>query len=82
MAERRKVWECIGCGRIEGPQPCIGVCRDQKVEMVYASEHDAVLDRVRALEAVLAQIAWTTPRPGEFEPSWRALQERARKALA
>ena len=22
------VWQCIGCGRIEAPQPGIGVCQD------------------------------------------------------
>jgi len=37
---RMVVWQCIGCGKIEGPQACIGVCQDRKVEMVYASVHD------------------------------------------
>jgi hypothetical protein len=26
MSERIKVWQCIGCGRIDSPQNCIGVC--------------------------------------------------------
>ncbi|MBI3042566.1 MAG: hypothetical protein HYY78_07040 [Betaproteobacteria bacterium] len=30
MTERVAVWQCIGCGRIEGPQPCIGVCEDRR----------------------------------------------------
>jgi hypothetical protein len=28
-AERIKAWQCIGCGRIEGAQPCIGICEDR-----------------------------------------------------
>jgi len=40
MTERIKAWQCIGCGRIDGPQNCIGICEDRKVEFVYAVEHD------------------------------------------
>jgi hypothetical protein len=43
-----KAWQCIGCGKIEAPQTCIGVCQDRKVEFVYAFEH----------EEALAQLAW------------------------
>ena len=39
MNDTRKAWQCIGCGRIEAPQPCIGICQDRKVEFVYAPEH-------------------------------------------
>jgi hypothetical protein len=76
---RRKVWECIGCGRIDDPQPCVGICRDAKVEYVLAKDHDVA---VAALTEVVRTIATTTPRPGEAERHWKALQERARKALA
>lgn len=88
MSERITAWQCIGCGRVEGPQPCIGVCQDRKVEFVYASEHDRVrseLARARAeteaLAALVRQIAHTTPRNGEWEQTYRALQARARHAL-
>jgi hypothetical protein len=88
MTERITAWQCIGCGRIEGPQPCVGICQDRKREFVYASDHDAVLAeleaaraRTEALAAVLRQIAYTTPRQGECERTWRALQGRARAAL-
>ncbi len=81
-----KGWQCIGCGKIEAPQNCIGVCQDRKVELVYADEHRAsiaaVQARITALETLLRQIALTTPRAGEWEHSYRALQERARKMLA
>ena len=83
--DRIKVWQCVGCGRIDDPQPCVGICRDEKVEYVLAASHDAELARVRAETAALRQlarsIAFTTPREGEWESSWRALQQRARKLL-
>ncbi len=33
-----KAWQCIGCGRLEGAQPCVGVCQDRAVQVVYAGE--------------------------------------------
>ncbi|MBI4204735.1 MAG: hypothetical protein HY527_06890 [Betaproteobacteria bacterium] len=82
-------WQCIGCGRIEGPQPCIGVCQDRKVDFIYASDHDRVLaelvlvrSRVEVLAAIVRQLAHTTPRGGEWERTYRALQVRARRMLA
>jgi len=79
---RIKVWQCIGCGRIDDPQPCVGVCRDQKVEWVLAADHDAELAAARAeieaLRDVVRRIALTNPRDGQWEPTWRALQARAR----
>jgi len=89
MTERVTVWQCIGCGRIEAPQPCIGVCQDRKVELVYATEHDEALTRLalarrqlKAFEALVRRFASTTPREGEWEHSYRALQDQARRALA
>ncbi len=85
MSERFKVWQCIGCGRIDHPQPCVGVCRDQKVEMMFAADHDREVAeaarREEALRAVLRRIAFTTPREGEWESAWRALQADARRCL-
>ena len=76
---RRKVWECIGCGRIDDPQPCVGICQDKKVEYVLAADHDKA---VSALLDVVRMIAATTPKAGEAMAHWKALQERARDALA
>jgi hypothetical protein len=88
LTERITAWQCIGCGRIEGPQPCIGVCQDRKVNFVYASEHEealAELARVRrdteTLAALVRQIAHTTPREGEWQATYRALQSRALQTL-
>jgi hypothetical protein len=85
MIARINVWRCIGCGRIEGPQPCIGVCEDRKDELVFAADHDREISRVRGemenLAVVLRQIAYTTPHKGECERTWDALQKRARSVL-
>lgn len=81
-----KAWQCIGCGKIEAPQTCVGVCQDRRVEFVYADEHEqavsALRQRLDALEKLARQIAYTTPRDGEWERSYRSLGERARRILA
>lgn len=89
MTDYVKAWQCIGCGRIDAPQNCIGVCEYRKAEFVYAFEYEeavaqaaAARRRADALEAVVRQLAITTPRNGEWERSYRALQEQARHALA
>lgn len=89
MNETVKAWQCIGCGKIEAPQTCIGVCQDRKVEFVYASEHSEALveltqarRRAGLLEALLRRLAATNPRHGGWEHSYRALQEQARATLA
>jgi hypothetical protein len=49
--ERIKAWQCIGCGKIDAHQPCIGVCQDQKVDLVYAYDYDRALARTAELES-------------------------------
>ncbi len=80
--ERIKAWQCIGCGRVEAPQTCIGVCEDRRVEFVRAEEADALAERIAQLEKFVRQLASITPRQGEWERSYRALQARARELLA
>jgi len=89
MSETMKPWQCIGCGRLEGPQNCIGVCRDRKVELVYASELAGAEERLvqarlesAALRALVLKLAGTKPREGQWEKSWRSMQEQARDLLA
>lgn len=90
MTEYIKAWQCIGCGMIEAPQTCVGVCEYRKAELIYAFEHEQALAQVavearRRTEALLAlarQLAFTTPREGEWERSYRAMQEQARRVLS
>jgi hypothetical protein len=64
-------WACDSCGRIEAPQPCIGVCIRPETPMIDAAEHDAVIAEAEAVQRALEQLApplrllaWTAPRPG------------------
>lgn len=88
MTEPISAWQCIGCGRIEAPQTCIGVCQDRRVEFVYASDleeaqaaHAATREEFARLEAVVRRLALSRPRDGEWERSYRAFQAQARDAL-
>jgi hypothetical protein len=82
MTEYVKAWQCIGCGKIEAPQTCIGVCQDKKVEFVYAEEHETVLARLKTVEDLVRRLARITPRNGEWERSYLALQSEARRILS
>ncbi len=81
MTETFQAWQCIGCGKIDGPAQCIGVCQDRPVELVNAVDYRAVEARVAALEEVVRRIALTFPKAGECERTWKAIQAQARRAL-
>jgi hypothetical protein len=81
MADRFPAWQCIGCGRIDGPQNCVGICRDRKVELVEAAALDRAEARIAALERVLRTLARTTPNARGWERSYLALQAQARRLL-
>lgn len=82
MSERIAVWRCIGCGRIEAPQPCIGVCQDRKLELVPAEHYEQLQRRAEAMEKLLQLLVHSTPREQQWESSYRMLQARARDLLA
>lgn len=83
-----QAWRCVGCGRIEAPQPCIGVCQDRKVMVVDIHEHERVLretaqlhHRIDALRMLLARFTRAQPRGEGWADAWEQLQAQARKAL-
>ena len=85
MDGRIQAWQCIGCGRLEAPQNCIGVCQDRKIELVDARMYDDLQGRLDAesvksgrLLALVQQLAWSKPRPDAWERSYLALQAQAR----
>ena len=80
--ETIKAWQCIGCGRVEASAPCVGICRDEPVELVNADAYRAALARAQVLEEVVRRIALTFPKAGESERAWMSLQQAARKAMA
>ena len=84
-AESVIVWRCPECGGVDAPQPCIGVCiwrpTDWVDANVYESERaQAVLDLEieGALVRLLRRVVFVTPRHGQWEPNWLALQSQAR----
>jgi hypothetical protein len=88
MTEYIQAWQCIGCGKIEAPQTCIGVCRDRRILMVAKDEHDRVVEELaQALQlvqlavATLGRVVHSTPRAGQWERSYRALQDQARDSI-
>ena len=81
MVETIEGWRCIGCGKVDAPRPCIGVCEDRRVELVLAQDYAELAWRVGELEEALALIARVTPKSEQLEASWLALQARARKLL-
>jgi hypothetical protein len=89
MPDYIQAWQCIGCGKIEAPQPCIGVCRDRKVLFVGKDEHEAALAEIARLRAKLQATAsrlrrfgLAAPRPGQWESAYTALREQARALVA
>jgi hypothetical protein len=88
MSDYVKAWQCIGCGKIEAPQTCIGVCQDRRVELVYADEHERTLAelaaarrKLDALEALVRRLAYTKPHNDRWEYSYRVMQEQAHALL-
>ncbi len=89
LPETIKAWQCIGCGRLEAPQDCIGVCEYRKVEVVGAHDHANALhaleqaeERIAALEGVIATLARVTPHEGAWKECYLALQADARRLCA
>ena len=83
-----KAWQCIGCGRVEAPANCVGICEDRKVELVGAWDYaevavalDEANQRIASLESALGQFAHVTPREGTWKESYLALQMHARELL-
>ena len=88
MTDYIQAWQCIGCGKLEAPQTCIGVCKDRKVFMVGKDEHEQVLAKSAALAARLEQahsmllrFGAARPREGQWENSWNALQAQVLEVL-
>lgn len=84
-----EAWQCIGCGRIEAPQTCIGVCRDRKVVLVgldlhaaVRAERDALGLRLEEVRRALVRFAAARPHAGQWQRSWEALQQELRELLA
>ena len=88
MTDTIEAWQCIGCGRVEAPQTCIGVCRDRKVQLVGLAEFvqaraeaDARRGRLADVPARLQRFALAKPNEGRWDAAWQALQAQLREVL-
>lgn len=88
MTDTIEAWQCIGCGRVEAPQTCIGVCRDRKVQLVgladfeqARAEAEALRERLANVHARLQRFALARPNEGRWEAAWQALQAQLREVL-
>ncbi|HET7362948.1 MAG TPA: hypothetical protein VFJ70_05160 [Burkholderiales bacterium] len=81
-ATRTTAWQCIGCGRLESDATCLGICQDRKVVVVSAADYDEARRQVDELRLFVRQLALTSARGNEWERTYKALQERARRLLA
>lgn len=87
-AERATTWWCAECGGIDAPQPCLGICIWRPVDWVNANLYEqqrtralAELDTEQSLRLLLRRIASVTPRPGQWEGNWRAVEIQVRQTL-
>ncbi|NEZ02683.1 hypothetical protein G4Y73_00800 [Wenzhouxiangella sp. XN201] len=81
MEDPFKAWECTGCGRIEAPQPCLGICQDRAVELVHAEAYRQLQDDNARMRELILRLAGTSPREGQWEAGYRAVQARAAELL-
>lgn len=88
MTDYIQAWQCIGCGKLEAPQPCIGVCQDRKVLLVGKGDHERLQaeaeqlrQRLEAATRLLARMSRTRPREGQFDRCWASFQQQARTLL-
>jgi hypothetical protein len=89
MTDYLQAWQCIGCGRVEAPQTCLGVCQDRKVLLIGKAAHEQALAEAAHLRALLAttaaklaRFARCTPHPDRHEAAFVALQVEVRELHA
>jgi len=82
MTERVQAWQCMGCGKLDSDATCLGVCQDRKVVLVSAADYDEARREVDELRLFIRQLANVSPRGENWERSYKALQERARRLLS
>ena len=78
-------WQCIGCGALEAPAECMGVCQYRAVQVLDLPQHQRCVAANRQqhiqLQALLRQLANTHPHPGREADVLRAFQQQAKQLL-
>lgn len=83
-----RAWQCIGCGRLDGPQPCVGICEDRPVLLVTGEEywelqqaHDQLQEQLRALRDQVRGWLAVNSKPGREKDCLDHLHQAMRKTL-
>jgi hypothetical protein len=83
-----EAWGCPRCGRIDAPQPCLGICIRRPGTVADAREYRELAPRAeraaaadQALSGLARLILAVTPRPGREDATIAAVRARARHAL-
>ncbi len=81
-------WGCPRCGRVDAPQPCLGICvrrpgvvADVAEYRDYAGHALRMAETDRALSAFAHVVAGVHPRPGREQQTVESLRSRARELL-
>jgi hypothetical protein len=81
-------WGCPRCGRVDAPQPCLGICirrpglvADVAEYREYAAHAERVAESDRALSAFAHVVGGVHPRPGREQQTVEGLRGRARELL-
>lgn len=89
MAEIIDAFQCMGCGRIDAPQECIGICQDRALKIVAAGDYFAAVERAEAaeretaaLKALVRQVAHVRPADERWRETFEVFQRRAQALLA
>jgi hypothetical protein len=87
--DRATTWWCSGCGGIDAPQPCLGICIWRRVDWVNAQIYDREHNRAVAghdtelrLRALLRPVASITPRERHWKLGWRTMRAQAQRSLS
>ena len=81
-------WGCPRCGRVDAPQPCLGICirrpglvADVTEFREYAAQAEEAAETDRSLSAFAHVVAGVHPRPGREQQTVEGLRSRAKVLL-
>ena len=81
-------WGCPRCGRVDAPQPCLGICvrrpglvADVSEYREYAAHAQRMAETDRTLSAFGHVVGGVHPRPGREQQTVESLRSRARELL-
>jgi hypothetical protein len=93
MTERLSALFCIGCDRLDVPEPCLGACDERVLDLVSAKDHDEAraqvgkaIQQADKLRELLIQLVSkmpepSAPMPDDWADTHHALQAQARTVL-